>query len=171
MQEDLRHHVEPEMEDDFVHKHRRDSLARRLSRLKPGGSTAMAALLTPTGEIVTQPAAMAAALREHWATVFARRPTDSTMRSNWLAEELMDTVISHFTQLPSASWRARREDLRGAVSGTPLCSRARWCSLLGLACLGRPRSRGTVVGGRGLGVRGVARASPSTDGPATGRLP
>ena len=61
---------------------------RLLYRLLPGGSADIKAILHPSGALLTEPAAMADALRRHWATVFRARGIHEGLLEQWLQDDL-----------------------------------------------------------------------------------
>ena len=65
---------------------RRGHVFRKLARLSPGRPTSLSAVMDAQGQVVTDPAAMAACLRRHWADVFAARRVDSPALRRWMRD-------------------------------------------------------------------------------------
>lgn len=95
---------------------RRCRIHQLLTRLSPGRSAALPAVRNSRGEVVTAPADMASALREHWRAVFARRPVDEVRLARWLREDLERDGLADKSD---ASWRLRRADVQRAVDASP----------------------------------------------------
>ncbi len=66
---------------------RREQVTRKLKRLSPGRSAAMSATINSRGELVTETAEIAAALREHCGPIFAHTPINRTILQQRLKDE------------------------------------------------------------------------------------
>ena len=73
----------------------------------------VAAIRVRAGEVVTDPAEMAAALRAHWQEVFDRRRVDEARLAQWLGEDLDRAGLP---PPDHAAWRPRRSDVERAVA-------------------------------------------------------
>jgi hypothetical protein len=65
---------------------KKNDIASRLKRMLPGGNVDIAAMVDSSGSVVTDDLGIADILNSHWQKVFARRPTNQTMRAQWLQE-------------------------------------------------------------------------------------
>jgi hypothetical protein len=102
---------------------RRHRNMQTLRRLAPGRGTALAAVQAADGSVVTEPAAMAAALRQHWSSVFVPRRCNRALLQQWLREDIpLQPGTAHASGLtPPADprWAIRRSDVRRAVDASP----------------------------------------------------
>ena len=113
------HNALPHLSDGEAAVHR-GRIMRRLSRLSPGRTTSISAVMDATGHVATAPADMADALRRHWAGVFAARRVDEAALRQWLREEdnAPPDDYGRFP-LPAAGhrcWEIRRKDVERAVA-------------------------------------------------------
>ena len=72
-------------EDGNEYRRSKESVMKKLKRLMPGNSTALAAIQLPSGDVSSDPATMAAALKEHWGKVFKHKEIDQNLLETWLA--------------------------------------------------------------------------------------
>ena len=98
------------------HNNRRERLFQTLRRLSPGRSTALPAARNARGQVLTDPAEMAAALRAHWSAVFASCRVDRHLLGQWLRE---DAATGGSPPVDSPEWPPRREDVVAAVVASP----------------------------------------------------
>jgi hypothetical protein len=96
---------------------RRARVEVRLRRLRPGATTAVAALRCGDGRMVSDAAGIAAELRRHWCEVFAERRVDEPALSTWLSEA--EDIDGAFSTLAADAWTARREEVARAVKSAP----------------------------------------------------
>ena len=104
----------------------------------PDNSTALAAIQLPSGDVSSDPATMAAALKEHWGKVFKHKEIDQNLLETWLAsiqlgarsEQVTMQEVSSPHDKPldrsrkprtplsrnPADWNVRRRDIRKAVA-------------------------------------------------------
>jgi len=66
---------------------RNNQVASKLKRLKPGASNSLSAVRNLEGEVVTDSAEMAEALKKHWAKTFKASKINRTLLEQWLKEE------------------------------------------------------------------------------------
>ncbi len=64
---DVEHLKQQEQElAETVRRAKRQSVAAKISKLRPGGSRKLAAVRLENGEVVSEPAAIVQALQRHW---------------------------------------------------------------------------------------------------------
>ena len=113
---DLREaHANADGQSEQALRQRREQLGVRLRRLRPGGTTALSALVAPDGEVVTDSAEMAALLRSHWGEVFAATPINASTLERWIAEDLPPEARSTLPPADDPRWRVRRQDVGRAM--------------------------------------------------------
>ncbi|CAK0888681.1 unnamed protein product [Prorocentrum cordatum] len=93
---------------------RREGIAAKIRRLKPGGSAQVRAVRHWGGSIAASPESIAAALAAHWRHVFSGQDIDPTVLSNWLAEAAPAWARGPLPQA-EASWAVTRADVAWAV--------------------------------------------------------
>ena len=95
---------------------RRQQLAARLKRLKPGASTVLKAVQGPDGDIHTMPEAMADCLRAHWANVFSRKDINPSDVGSWMRAAYPGGIgLENFPSPEDPRWRVRRRDVARAI--------------------------------------------------------
>ena len=124
-------------EDGNEYRRSKESVMKKLKRLMPGNSTALAAIQLPSGDVSSDPATMATALKEHWGKVFKHKEIDQNLLETWLASIQLGARSEQVTmqELSSphdkpldrsrkprtplsrnpADWNVRRRDIRKAV--------------------------------------------------------
>ena len=65
----------------------RQKNTRLIFRTCPGRSCNIGAVQNKNGEVVVEPSAMAATLREHWATIFSASKVNTDLLHRWLEED------------------------------------------------------------------------------------
>ena len=113
-------HEESMQLDEMQRATRRDNIQTRLKRLVPGTTTALKAMCSSTGEVTTNPSEMAAALRDHWGSIFSERHIDEDRLSAWLFEVFPDggsgRVVSGLPLPTSSDWHITRAAMEDAVN-------------------------------------------------------
>ena len=71
-----------------AYRQKKDHILTRLKKLQPGEATSLNAIKNDDGEIVTDAAAIAAALQTQWAKVFASKPIDGQLLTRWLESSI-----------------------------------------------------------------------------------
>ena len=79
---DLHHSAEPP--SSHLYQQTRSQIMVRLKRLTPGATTSISAIQRSNGTVTSEPAAMAAALQQHWERVFGNHDIDAELLENWL---------------------------------------------------------------------------------------
>ena len=74
---------------------RRKKATQLLYRLLPGKGIGIGAIKDPTGMHLTEPSAMADALRKHWAEVFKCRGINHELLHQWLVEDSAAREAGH----------------------------------------------------------------------------
>eukprot|EP00959_Pyramimonas_sp_CCMP1952_P349269 7317999-Pyramimonas_sp.AAC.1 len=69
----------------------------------------------PSGEVVTQPDAKAAALRSHWVEVFRARGINISKLDQWTAEDIGTRPLSDTVPLRPSTFRVTRRHIRRAI--------------------------------------------------------
>ncbi|CAK0898423.1 unnamed protein product [Prorocentrum cordatum] len=92
---------------------RRETVADKIRRLKPGSGSHLTAIKGPDGNVSTDPEAIAQELARHWSGVFAERGVDDARLTAWLQE----SGARGDTSLPShpGQWSVRRQDVHTAL--------------------------------------------------------
>lgn len=98
----------------------RERVMRKIKRLCPGRAAAVLATTNGQGEVVTEPAEVAAVLRDHWASTFSHKPINRSALRRWLQEDRdnpcgLQQAFAPLVQDPQA-WTIRRRDIRRAIS-------------------------------------------------------
>ncbi len=92
---------------------------RELKRLFPGRSAAISATVNSRGDVVTEAAENAAALRDHWGPTFAHKSINRTIMQHWLQDDAenprgLKQAFAPLVQDPRG-WHICRRDIRRAV--------------------------------------------------------
>jgi hypothetical protein len=91
-----------------------NSINQKLSRLRPGTSSCLQAMISPQGDVLTSHAEMAALLRDHWARVFTAPTADDAAATRWAQLVSNRTAALGSTRRPAA-WEPTRADLSRAL--------------------------------------------------------
>jgi len=67
---------------------RRKNASRLLFKLVPGNASALSAVFTPNGSIVTDPSDIAKVLRSHWEGVFQARGVNACKLRQWIEDDM-----------------------------------------------------------------------------------
>ena len=98
---------------------RRAQVLQQLKRVAPGRSTSLPAVVDTNGNLQTNGAGMAAALRRHWSQVFAARRLDHDLRRDWFRIDAARPSGLRAAVQPllsdGSAWQLRRSDVRKAV--------------------------------------------------------
>ncbi|CAK0882233.1 unnamed protein product [Prorocentrum cordatum] len=92
---------------------RRESVADKIRRVKPGSGTKLRALREGDGGVAAEPGEIAEELARHWRGFFTAREVGHER----LAARLQESVVQGAAALPTrpASWRVRRQDVEAAL--------------------------------------------------------
>jgi len=107
--------------DDPNHPHRQQQKEHILTQLKrtiPGSTTTLNAMRTPSGEITTDPTAIAATLQDHWSKVFKGKRIDGTALEAWL-EALPHLKLQPTHSDPAAPYTSPATTAHNNIQGQP----------------------------------------------------
>jgi len=96
----------------------RAQVLKKLKRISPGRGAAIAAVINPQGEVVTDPEEIAAAQRGHWADVFKERHTSKKKRHQWLEDEKArgpSSLHALIANCHADDWNIRVQDVARAI--------------------------------------------------------
>ena len=116
--EDVRHELHElsnarHNEADDETSSRRESIAAKIRKLKPGASTSLRALRAEDGSVITTPRALAAELSRHWGNVFTAKNINGEALDRWL-QEFATTGAPQLAGQPAA-WHVQKEDVQRAL--------------------------------------------------------
>ena len=92
-----------DLQDQGAQHRKKQQLITRLTRLIPGTTNNIGAILTDNDDLATTPTAIAEALKKHWEPIFRHKPTDSQILHDWLS----NTTNFHD---PTTSTQVQRTD-------------------------------------------------------------
>ena len=102
--------------DDNIQRNRRSRIQEKIRRLKPGATTAIAAMKCTNGDIVSSPELIAKELRQYWAQVFEHRPHDQHLLQHWIDEEIDASGVPFGDD---TDWRIQRKHVAKAIDRAP----------------------------------------------------
>ena len=79
------HQPSPEEQEEAHHSRekKRSNITAQLKRMLPGSTNHIGAVGQEDGSVTSDPESMAAALAQHWAKVFKKKPINTTLLTDW----------------------------------------------------------------------------------------
>lgn len=96
----------------------RQQLMAKIKQLSPGTSGSLTAVRNAVGDICTDPAEIAEALRQHWSNTFSHRPIEEEVANTWLEEGKLkgnNSMHSTITETSHPDWALERKHVRKAL--------------------------------------------------------
>ena len=98
---------------------RRTHIMKVLRKISPGRPTHLQAVISPEGDISTDPTIMANTLRNHWSKIFQKRHCHKPLLSQWLQEDLPPDSLAGLPSENDPSWALDKDDIRRAIKRSP----------------------------------------------------